>query len=140
MAKYTLEIQSRQIQPGPLETSVSELLEAVLDCEWSDDSDPENNFTILLESDRLRLSELIEIDSDKDATTNVTAGNQYKTRNNISAYPRCGFYGSYFKYTIQKKMPGDGNFKLFGVQLSVLPTNIDAEFFTSAGAIDNAWE
>ena len=139
MAKYTLELQSRQLYPGPRETSMSELFDAKVLCEWSDDSVVEKDFDVTLESDRNRFSEPVAVDTAIAAATDVDAADQYKVRNDVSLYPKPGFYGSFFKYTIQKKVPSDGNFKFFGVNFSAVPLNLDAEFFADMSTITTPW-
>jgi hypothetical protein len=140
MAKYTLELQSRYNFSGPKEQSVSELFQATALCEWSDDSETEKDFTFTVESDRFRQSEYASIDTGITAKTNVTSANQHKVRNDIDLYAKCGFYGSFYKYTIQKKCPADGNFKFFGVEFKALPINVDAEFFVDMNTITVLWE
>ena len=139
MAKFNLEIQSRYLYAGPRETSISELFEAKLLCEWSDDAAVEKDFDVTLGSDKYRFSEPVAVDTAISAATDVTAANQYKVRSDVSLWAKPGFYGSFFKYTIQKKMPADGNFKLFGVNLSAVPINADAEFFADLSTIITPW-
>jgi hypothetical protein len=139
MAKYSMEIQSRQIYAGPGETSVSELFEAKCICEWSDDGESEKDFDITLESDRERYSSSVAVDAALIAQTEITAAKQYKVRNDFSLYPRPGFYGSFFKHTIQKKVPADGNFKFFAMEYESVPLNMDAEFFADMVTITTPW-
>jgi hypothetical protein len=139
MAKYILELQSRQLYPGPRETSMTELLEAKMLCEWSDDAAVEKDFDVILESDRNRFSEPVAIDTAMVAATDVTAANQYKVRNDLALWPKPGFYGSFFKYTVQKKVPADGNFKFFGMNFQGVPINVDSEFFADMSTITTPW-
>lgn len=140
MAKYTLELQSRNIFTGPEENSMSELIELKLQSEWSDDSETVKDFDVTIYSDRNRLTESVAIQTSEEALTGVTAPNYFKVRDSISLYPRVGFYGSMFKYTIQKSVPLDGNFKIFGATLLAVPQTADAEFMAPMDAISNAWE
>lgn len=139
MAKYLLEIQSRQLYAGPRESSVNELFEAKVACEWSDDAAVEKDFDITLESDRNRFSEPVAVDTAIVAATDVTTANRYKVRNDVALWPMPGFYGSFFKYTLQKKIPADGNFKFFGAAFQGIPINMDAEFFADMSTITTPW-
>jgi hypothetical protein len=139
MAKYSIELQSRHIYAGPQETSVSELFEAKAICEWSDDAESENDFDITIESDRNRYSESAAIDTELTAQTEVTAAHQHKVRNNFSIFTKPGFYGTFYKHTISKKLALDGNFKFFGMEFQAIPVNVDSEFFVDLGTITTPW-
>ena len=54
-------------------------------------------------------------------------------RHNIQIIPLPGFYGSFFKYKVTKKVPSDGNFKWFNVTANAVLTNIDPEFIAKTG-------
>jgi hypothetical protein len=64
-----------------------------------------------------------------------------KIRHHIQLTPRCDFYGSFYQYKVTKQVSSvDGKFKWFGVKGSVLPRNVDPEFFAGMGANSNGWE
>lgn len=60
-------------------------------------------------------------------------------RSNLQVTPRVDFYGNFFQYTVTKKIPLDGNFKLFGFVGSAIEKNLDPEFFAGMGAISDGW-
>lgn len=89
--------------------------------------------------------------SDNDTTTLTVVGTlptgcdrvklaaRHKLRHNISVLPPEGFYGSFFQYKFEKKVPSDGNVKWSGLRLRTLPRPYDPEFLASTGSISNAW-
>lgn len=208
MAKFTLEIESRQIYFGPEERSVSELFEVNASVEYGDDWETDRDFDIEIVSDAYRQKETVAVDTaettmanDKGAAISGTrtsavkftrgsglwagdlrgyrawaensavagSGAWYpivlsdaytititgtlpagcdtvyiqatpKIRHNLQVVPMPGFYGSFFKYKVTKKVPSDGNFKFFNIAANAVPTNLDPEFIAPTGDATNGWE
>ena len=62
-------------------------------------------------------------------------------RQNIHMIPQEGFYGTYFQYKIQKKVPASGIFKWHRMDLDIIPRpNIEPEFFGAFASNTKAWE
>lgn len=75
-----------------------------------------------------------------DFSNRINLQARAKIRHNIQIVPQPGFYGSFMKYKVTKKVPVDGNFKWFGVSGEAIPTNLDPEFFAGAGISSAGWE
>jgi hypothetical protein len=62
-------------------------------------------------------------------------------RQNIRMIPQEGFYGTYFQYKIEKKVPASGIFKWHRMDLDVVPRpNIEPEFIGALGTNQKQWE
>jgi len=73
-------------------------------------------------------------------STRIIVANRAAFRHNIQLVMQAGFYGTFFQYRIDKKIPLDGNFKWSGMDLRALPRpGIDPEFLAGSGSISNGW-
>jgi len=136
MAKYTFEIQSRHLFVGPEERSVGELVKLDCYCEFTDDLVTENDFDITVYSDNQRWQETVDYAISKDYLGEDDTTQRQLVRHNVQIVPRNDFFGSFFKYIVQKKIPiSDGKFNWYGVSGDVAPSNVDIEFFAGMGAI-----
>ena len=150
MAFYDLIIESRNMFIGPEERSVAELFEFIGICDWNDDI-PEigplaynNAFIVEIISDGFRYDAQIDFNgyTIEPITGNVIRNETAltedgaivpKNRHNFQVIPQQGFYGSYFKYAINKTVPYNGFFNWSGCQMNAVPVNVDQEYFANFG-------
>jgi hypothetical protein len=140
MSKYDLIIESRNLYSGPEQRNVSELFEFVGYCDWADDAEIESNFTVQLWSDKVRWKTSIEINANLDYIGTLSVTDKLKIRHNFQLIPRVGFYGSYYRYMINKKIPPDGKFEWGGCTMNAVPRNVDQEFMATLDTITIGYE
>lgn len=62
-------------------------------------------------------------------------------RTNIAFTPEADFGGTYFQYTLMKKIPLDGYFKWYGVEVQCIPRpSIGFDNLTGGMPVQNGWE
>jgi hypothetical protein len=139
MAKRKFELQSRNIYCGPETRSFSELFEFSAQVDFADDGLANNDFDIEIRSDYQRWKESANYMANQQYMGNLSTTNRIKVRHNIQIGMRVGFYGSFYKYTITKKIPTDGFFNWNGCQMSAIPMNVDQEFMATLDTITVGW-
>lgn len=137
--KYDLEIQSRYLYCSNDRIKFGELFDFTGFCDWADDTESDNDFDVELRSDKLRWKTEIEVNANQTYMGDLSSSNRIKVRHNFQLFARVGFYGLYFHYTVTKKIPSTGVFSWTGSQLSVLPLNVDQEFYATLDTITVGW-
>ncbi|MFW6244833.1 MAG: hypothetical protein ACOC36_03005 [Fibrobacterota bacterium] len=206
--KPTFKIVSRPLFPGRSEKDLFELFALVGYCSFNDDEEEDNDFTLLVESERhkgersynnntavsisnqlgsaisgsLTFSHVFQRSSgswtkdlagwkacfynsqtpDEIAWLNVVSNSSVAIncdgdipvgsdrvrlialpliRTNIAFTPEADFGGTYFQYTLMKKIPLDGYFKWYGVEVQCIPRpSLSFDNLTGGMPVENAWE
>lgn len=83
----------------------------------------------------------ITIDGTLPASCNrIALVPRYVYRHNLQLVFPAGHYGSFYKYTLTKKVPLDGQFDWYGIAINAIPLNVDPEFIAGSGTLQNGWE
>jgi hypothetical protein len=139
MAKFDLEIVTRDIDIGISAGRVSDVVRTRILCEYADDQEPNNGYSVVATTDRSRDITTSDVQSDVVVKTDAGAGSYGMIRNDILIAHVSGLHGSVLSYTINKKVPTTGAFKFFGVETQLVDLPVVNEFTVSSGAIQRMY-
>jgi len=116
--------------------SVGEFFSAQVHAYFTDSS----GIMILVESDKSRYYEQLWTSEPSNNLTDFPLDAQRKFRHSFESVAQEGLIGSFFIITIQKVIPDDGEYQLFGSDLNIIPTTeYTAEFESGFGPIAEGW-
>lgn len=141
MAKYTISYQSRPVYPGENKSEFYELMDSIAYCEFSDDYEEENGFSLSVKSDSKRFVENFDQASNGSSETQLDSSGHHSMRHSIQMIPKEGFLGTFFQIEIEKVVPADGHFEYYGCRMNVLRRPaFGPEFMVGGDDIRNGWE
>lgn len=135
--KYNVSVESRAVYVGPKRNSFGEVFDLVIYCNFQDT----HPYIITLQSDFSRYSSSEDYHTNESIENNQAAAGQIEFRQSIQCVPEEGFVGTFFQYSIAKKLARDGKFEYTGADINYIPRpELGPEFISKMGDINNGWE